>query len=173
MGIQFEKSAIERYEKLYNVKVDSVSNYIKRVFKEDGLCNWLVGGRVDGVIGFAKVIKIKNRKTGFYPCIPIYEILQLYTYMFAMNINQASLVEMYDGDIKETNFIDTSGYETDASTKLNKFCSFMEVFVNDACLNERFMTCSVDDSDQLENINTLLLEELDIKHMKNAKSNTH
>ena len=62
MGIQFEKSAIERYEKLYNVKVESVNNYIKRAFKEDGLCNWFVGGRVDGVIGFDKVIEIKNRK---------------------------------------------------------------------------------------------------------------
>lgn len=169
MGIKFEKSAIERYEKLYNVKVDSVNNYIKRSFKEDGLCNWLVGGRVDGVIGYDKVIEIKNRQKGFYPCIPIYEILQLYTYMFAMNINQASLVEMYDGDIKETNFIYTSGYETYALTKLNKFCTFMEEFVNDACLNERFMKCSVDAPDQLESINELLLEKLDIEHMKNAK----
>lgn len=112
MGIKFEKSAIERYEKQYNVKVDSVNNYIKRTFKEDGLRNWMVGGRVDVV--------------GFSPCIPIYEILQVYTYMFAMNISRASLVEMYDGHIMETNLMYTSGYETYALTELNKFCTFME-----------------------------------------------
>ena len=170
-GIQFEKRAIKQYEKQLSVKVDAVENYVKRVFKEDGVCNWLVGGRVDGVIGFDRIVEIKNRKKGFYPCIPLYEILQVYTYMFAMSINQASLVEMYDGDIQDTNFIYTRGYETYALAKLNKFCIFMEEFVNDADLNEQFMKCSVDDIDQLAQINKGLLDKLDIKHMVNAKIN--
>ena len=169
MGIQFEKSAIELYEKQCNVKVDSVGNYVKRVFKEDGLCNWMVGGRVDGVIGFDRVIEIKNRKKGFYPNIPIHEVLQLCTYMFAMNINKASLVEMYGGDIKESKFIYTSGYETYALSKLKKFCSFMEQFIDNAALQEQFMKCSVDDNEQVESINEILLDKLDIRHMRKAK----
>eukprot|EP00973_Karenia_brevis_P063888 8881345-Karenia_brevis.AAC.1 len=88
-----------------------------------------------------------------------------------MSINQASLVEMYDGDIQETNFIYTRGYETYALAKLNKFCIFMEEFVNDADLNEQFMKCSVDDTAQLAQINNGLLDKLDIKHMVNAKIN--
>ena len=169
MGIQFEKSAIARYEEKFNVKVDAVDNYVKREFKDNGLCAWMVGGRVDGVIGFDKIIEIKNRKKGFYPCIPIYEILQLYTYMFAMDIHQASLVEMYDSEIKETHFIYTTGYETYALSRLSKFCNFMEEFVNDVNLSERFMKCSIDDVEQVGNINNLLLDKLDIKHMKNVK----
>ena len=63
--IQFEKLAIEtyEYEEQFNVKVDSAGNYGKRVFKEDGLCDWMVGSRADGVIGLGYIIEIKNRKT--------------------------------------------------------------------------------------------------------------
>ena len=169
MGVQFEKSAIQMYEERYNVKVDAMSNYVKKIFKEDGLYKWSVGGRVDGVIGFDKIVEIKNRKKGFYPSIPLSEILQVYTYMFAMSIHQASLVEKFENDIKETVFIYTSGYETYALTKLTKFCNFMEEFISNAVLKEQFMKCGVDDTDQLESINNVLLEKLDIKHMRTAK----
>ena len=169
MGVQFEKSAIKLYEEQFNVRVDAVDKYVKRVFKEDGLFKWHVGGRVDGVIGFDKIIEIKNRKKGFYPCIPIYEILQVYTYMYAMDINQASLVEKYDAELKETRFVYTSGYETYALRKLGKFCTFMEEFIHNDDLEMRFMKCSVDDDDEVERINKMLLEKLDLKHMKNAK----
>ena len=65
MGIQFEKSTIQLYEEQFNVRVDVVDNYVNRTFKEDGQFNWLVGGRVDGVVGLDKIIEIKNRKNGF------------------------------------------------------------------------------------------------------------
>ena len=45
----------------------------------------------------------------------------------------------------------------------------MEGFVNGADLNERFRKCRNDDVDEVELINTLLLDKLDIKRMKNAK----
>ena len=169
MGIQFEKSAIEQYEKRFNVKVDSTNNYVKRLFEEDGLYKWYVGGRIDGVIGFDKIVEIKTRKKGFYPCIPIYEILQIYTYMFAMSINKASLVEKYEDEMKETNFVYSDGYESYALTKLKTFCSFMEEFVNNVDLNEQFMKCNDDDDAQVENINKSIMQRLGIEHMKNAK----
>ena len=170
MGIHFEKSALKTYEERFNVKIDSVNNYVKNSFKQDGLYNWFVGGRVDGVIGFDRIIEIKNRKKGFYPCIPLYEILQVYTYMYAMSVKQASLVEMFEGDIKETRFVYSSGFESFALTKLTKFCEFMEEFMNKDDLKEEFMKCkSDDDTEQIEVINELLLEKLDIKHMREAK----
>ena len=89
--------------------------------------------------------------------------------MYAMGINQASLVEKYESEIKETNFVYTCGYETYAFTRLGKFCQFMEDFFHDANLKKQFMKCSVDDDDEVERINKMLLEKLDLKHMKNAK----
>ena len=63
MGVQFEKSAIQLYEEQFNVHIDAVDNYVKRGFKEDGRFNWQVGGRVDGVIGFDKIIEIRTEKS--------------------------------------------------------------------------------------------------------------
>ena len=169
MGIKFEKSAIQLYEEQFSVHVEELNKYVKRAFKEDGVFVWHVGGRVDGVIGFDKIIEIKNRKKGFYPSIPLYEILQVYTYMYAVGINQASLVEKYESEIKETSFIYTSGYETYALAKLGKFCTFIEEFINDDVLKKQFTKCCVDDDDEVERINKMLLDKLDLKHMKNAK----
>ena len=169
MGIQFEKSTIQLYEEQFDVRVHVVDNYVNRTVKEDGQFNWLVGGRVDGVVGLDKIIEIKNRKNGVYPCIPIYEILQVYTYMYVMRINQSSLVETYDSEIKETNFIYTNGYETYAFTRLGIFCQFMEDFLHDANFKKQFMKCSVGDDVEVERINNMLLEKLDLQHMKNAK----
>ena len=86
-----------------------------------------------------------------------------------MSINQASLVEKYESEIKETSFVYTSGYETYAFARLGKFCQFMEDFLHDANLKKQFMKCSVDDDDEVERINKMLLEKLDLKHMKMPK----
>ena len=178
MGIQFEKQAIEKYEDICNskiddvskhVKVDEVKKYVKKMFRENDDHCWFVGGRVDGSIGTDKIIEIKNRKNHIFPCIPIYEILQVYTYMYATGINSASLVEMFNGDTNVTDFTYTTGYEKYALHKLNKFCEFMEKFINNNEQKERFMKCSVDDTDEVDEINKLLVNELDIKDMFNAK----
>ena len=79
-----------------------------------------------------------------------------------MSINQASLVEKYESEIKETNFIYTNGYETYAFARLGIFCQFMEDFLHDANLKKQFMKCSVGDDVEVERINKMLLEKLDL-----------
>ena len=44
--------------------------------------------------------------------------------------------------------------------------------VNDACLNEWYMKCNIDDLDQLESMTKLVLVTTDIKHMNNANVTT-
>ena len=73
MGIKLEKPAIERYEHEYNVKVDSLSNYVKKEFYESNRIKWWIGGRVDGMIGIDKVVEVKNRQNRLFDSIPIYE----------------------------------------------------------------------------------------------------
>ena len=89
--------------------------------------------------------------------------------MFAMSINKASLVEKYEAEMKETNFVYSDGYESYALTKLKQFCTFMEEFVNNADLNEQYMKCHDDDDVQVENINKSIMQRLGIEHMKTAK----
>ena len=84
--------------------------------------------------------------------------------MYASSIKKASLVEMFKNDINVTDFTYTVGYEKFSLHKLNKFCEFMEKFINNEEMKERFMKCSIDDIDELYKINKLLSKELDIKH---------
>ena len=107
MGIQFEKSAIEKYEERFNVTADNTNDYVNKAFKDDGEYTWCVGGRCDGVTKKADkdiIIEIKNRKKHIYPAIPIYEVVQVYTYMYITDVNQASVVEVCGDEIKETQF---------------------------------------------------------------------
>ena len=129
LGIQLEKSAIQKYEERINVVVDDKDDYVKKAFKEDGEFMWCVGGRMDGVSRKNDkyiIIEIKNRKTHIYPRVPIYEIVQVYTYMYITDINQASLVEICGDEIEETNFNYSFGYEMYVLTGLNKLCTLME-----------------------------------------------
>ena len=169
MGIQREKTAIELYQEKNNVVVSAGGDYVKRLFKEDGLCKWFVGGRVDGVIGRDLIVEIKNRKKGFNPTIPLYEMLQVYTYMYVMDINNAVVVEMFNGNLNETNFTYSDGYETFALQKLKGFCTFMEEFINDETLKTQFLKHSFDVKGDVEHFNQMLLDKLNIRHLKSAK----
>ena len=174
MGIQFEKKAIEMYEETCNsqvkdvskhVKVDEPRKYVLKQFRENDKCKWSVGGRVDGTISNDKIIEVKHRKNRLFERVPIYEILQVYTYMYAMDIYQASVIEMYNGEQKITDFTYTVGYEQYVLQKLNNFCDFMENFIDNYDLKQRFMSCSMDDTVEVNDINKLLVKELKLKHI--------
>ena len=178
MGIQFEKKAIEMYEETCNsqikdvskhVKVDEPRKYVRKQFRENDKCQWFVGGRVDGTISNDKIIEVKNRKNRLFESVPIYEILQVYTYMYAMDINKASVIQMYNGEQKITDFTYTVGYEQYVLQKLNHFCNFMEAFIDNYDLKKRFMNCSIDDTVEVNNINNLLVNELNLKHINEVK----
>jgi len=178
MGIQFEKKAIEKYEETCNsqikdvskhVKVDEPRKYVRKQFRVNDKCQWFVGGRVDGTISNDKIIEVKNRKNRLFECVPIYEILQVYTYMYAMDINKASVIQMYNGEQKITDFTYTVGYEQYVLQKLSHFCNFMEAFIDNYDLKKRFMNCSIDDTVEVNNINNLLVNELNLKHINDVK----
>ena len=174
MGIQFEKSAIKKYEEQFNVVVNDEVNdyYVKKAFKDDGEYTWCVGGRCNGVTKKADkdiIIKIKNRKKHIYPAIPIYEVVQVYTYMYITDVNQASVVEVCGDEIKETHVCYNSfGYDMYVLRKLTNFCVFMEKFLNDTTMKERYMKCHTDE-EQVEQINKELMEILNIKDIKQMR----
>lgn len=163
MGKQFEQNAIKQYEKNNNVIVEEYTKYIKKDFMKTTKCKWFLGGRVDGVINFDKIIEVKNRRKCFYHCIPIYEIIQIYTYMYVFDINQSSLIEQYQNEIKTTNFIYTKGYENYVLPRLKHFCIFMDELIGDENLMEWVMKSDV------EIVNNYLKDKL--KHVDNIKIN--
>ena len=106
--------------------------------------------------------------------------MQVYTYMYITDVNQASVVEVCGDEIKETQFCYNSfGYDKYVLKKLTNVCVFVEQFMNDTTMKERYMKCHTDE-EQVEQINKELMEILnikDIKHMgvssiKNGITNT-
>jgi len=113
---------MKRFKKLANITND--------FFHEDDTYRWFVGGRVDGLTSESKkIIEIKNRKNGIYPCIPLYEIIQAYTYMYIHELNHATIVEQYNNGIEETHFTYSQGYESYVSSRLKSVCSFFSDFM--------------------------------------------
>ena len=148
MGIRLEKTAIERYEHEFNVKVDALSNYVKKEFYESDHSKWWIGGRVDGMIGIDKVVEVKNRKNRLFDSIPVYEKIQLSTYMYSLNVTHGVLVQMFKNVLKvQDTHLDIVWFENIILNKLQKFCKFMDEFVCDDMLKESFM--SIDETDDI------------------------
>ena len=161
MGIKLEKTAIERYEHEYNVKVDALSNYVKKEFYESNHSKWWIGGRVDGMIGIDKVVEVKNRKNRLFDSIPIYEKIQLSTYMYSLNVTHGVLVQMFKNELKvHDTHLDIGWFETVILNKLKKFCDFMDEFVCDDVLKDSFMNIDKTDKKQIEICNTMLKNRL-------------
>jgi len=164
MGIQFEDNVKCKYENKIKEKIEDVSKYHKRCFYEDDMFKWFVGGRVDGLTSESKkIIEIKNRKNGIYPCIPLYEIIQVYTYMYIHELNQATIVEQYNNEIEETHFIYSQGYESYVLSRLKSFCLFISDFMKDKNLRIEFMKCGEDDKNKIERFNNLIIDKLQIR----------
>ena len=161
MGIKLEKTAIERYEHEYNVKVDALSNYVKKEFYESNHSKWWIGGRVDGMIGIDKVVEVKNRKNRLFDSIPIYEKIQLSTYMYSLNVTHGVLVQMFKNMLKvHDTHLDIGWYENVILNKLKKLCNFMDEFVCDDVLKDSFMNIDKTDEKQIEICNTMLKNRL-------------
>ncbi len=93
VGESFEETAIKQYEQMFNVSIEVNTDYVKHSFYESDKHNWLIGGRIDGLLGTDTVIEVKNRMKCFFNTIPIYEQIQLSTYMYAMKLNKSILIE--------------------------------------------------------------------------------
>ena len=79
------------------------------------------------------------------------------------------MVEVCGDEIKETHFCNNSfGYDMYGLRKLTNCCVFMEQFMNDTTMKERYMTCHTDE-EQVEQINKELMEILNIKDIKQMR----
>jgi hypothetical protein len=163
-GNSFEEVAIKQYEQLFNVSIEINIDDVKRAFYEGEKRNWLVGGRIDGLLENDTVIEVKNRMRCFIKTIPLYEQIQLSTYMFAKQLNKSILIEKYNDNIKTTPFnFNPWWFENVVLQKLKRFCLFMEKFCVDDELKETFIMVKPKDEQLKEDINKYLKECLSLK----------
>ena len=165
MGICLEKTAVELYEEKYKVNVKPLRRYVKKVFNETPTCKWFIGGRVDGVQNCNTVVEVKNRRYKAFSNIPIYEKIQINSYMYIMGLNHSVLIQKYMNDITTTNFTYEYSkwwYENVILRKLNKFCEFMDSFICNSELKESFMLTETSDTDMINKHNEMLKKCLNL-----------
>ena len=113
---QFETSTeipvINRNTKLYQKQLfDCYRDFVVNVV-----------GRVDGMSADGStVIETKQRRNGFFDKIPIYEKVQLETYLWLTDLKQAIHIQNYDKQQRPVMYLPDPELWTDVMQKLQKF----------------------------------------------------
>lgn len=155
-GTSSEKRTLNDIEKKLNCKI--TNNNDKFYMKQMGVINkykWYLGGRVDGFTDSSahilnnkmKVVEIKNRRSKWFMKYdpPIYDQIQLQTYLILTKLEHGLLIEQYQSDnsvIKITPYYRASYWDTDIIPKLQEFVNKFVRFIENQSLQVNFFLAS-------------------------------
>ncbi|ETK82900.1 hypothetical protein F441_12048, partial [Phytophthora nicotianae CJ01A1] len=101
-GVKQETAGIEQYQEKRKVVVKERNLvFSKKKIATIGDYNLLVGGKIDGRAD-GKVIEVKNRLKRFMNPLPKYDIAQLQTYLYILDVQEGELVEHLQADKAQT-----------------------------------------------------------------------
>ena len=132
-GTKHENSGVAKYTEIYGDKVNTVDTFFKRhMFKTEH--NWFVGGKIDGINDDNVLIEVKNRMNRLFYKLRDYEKVQIYAYMYILELENAKLVECFKKSKECTiNVIDVEFeqdfWENEISMKVEKFIKQFESFL--------------------------------------------
>ena len=148
-GTLKEESAIEIYEKRFDVKLNTSQEFFKKRIDN---CNfnsnfdWYIGGRIDGLYidkedkNKSYIVEVKNRTRGFFTALRDYEKTQIHIYMYMLSIPMAKLVEKFNDKIRITVIYQDDDYLKDVLYYLNIFAeNFESKFLNQDSLKIDFV----------------------------------
>jgi len=152
-GTLKEESAIEIYEKKFNVKLNTNQEFYK--YSLDNLdtsqFEWYIGGKVDGLYidnndrSKSYIVEVKNRTKGFFSTLRDYERTQIQLYMYMLDISFSKLVEKYNNNIRITLIYRDDNYINDILSYLNTFINnFENKFLNNEEKQTEFVLCDND-----------------------------
>lgn len=100
-GVKNEDAILNKYEETEKVKV--VERNTKTFKKSCGTFNLI--GRTDGYVASENRIVDSKERTRFWPTVPVYDEIQLRTYMFMSGAKESELIERFpDGSSRITKF---------------------------------------------------------------------
>jgi hypothetical protein len=97
-GIVQEDNVRETYEKENNLQVKKDNKLRSRLLFEFNEIQIYLCGRCDGITeinGETFIVEIKNRMKKLFNCVKEYELIQVYAYMYLLNIPRAKLIERH------------------------------------------------------------------------------
>ena len=132
-GTKHENSGVAKYMEEYGDNVNTVATFFKRhLFKTEH--NWFVGGKIDGINDDKVLIEVKNRMNRLFYKLRDYEKVQIYAYMYILELEKAKLVECYKKkDSCTINVIDVEFdqmfWDEEISSKVEEFIVNFEQFL--------------------------------------------
>ena len=119
------------------------SEYYSRVLGETTQRWVALGGKVDGILEDGTVVEMKNRISGFKDPLPLYDIVQLQTYLFVTKSANGRLVEQtrYDeSHLKSTSIPwDKTAWHQVIKPRLARFCNAFDKLLEDDMAQVRFL----------------------------------
>jgi hypothetical protein len=152
-GTHKEDSAIEIYEKRFNIKLDTSQTFYKTQIetKKESRFDWYIGGKVDGLYidhvdpQKSHIIEVKNRTKGFFSTLREYEKTQVQLYLYMLDLKFAKLVEKYNEKIRITLIYRDDIYIEQILSYLQTFINaFEHKFLNIPTLKTQFVSMNED-----------------------------
>jgi len=156
-GTKTEDSAIDMYQKKFNVLLDTSQGFYSYPIKGDYNFNYFIGGKMDGIYKQEYIVEIKNRMRGFFPSLKEYEKCQIYTYMLMTEIYSVKLVERYGDKIKTTNVSLEESYKKEILGALEIFVKALDSFLNGSSINDFLI---MNDAQKIKLIHQLYLDDI-------------
>lgn len=175
-GTLKEDSAIEMFEKRFDVKLDTSQVFYKHRLKisDYSKFDWYIGGKMDGIYRDPSgekesyIVEVKNRMRGFFTSLRDYEKTQIHIYMYLLGIDLSKLVEKYENKIRITTIYKDNEYLKDILEYINIFiANFEKEFLNKSEMKIKYVESDTYGKQKL--LQNLYLNE--IKNKINDKIN--
>ena len=103
---------------------------------------WGVGGRIDGFRN-GILIEIKNRKSKLFDPVPIYDLIQLQTYMQILNVPRATIIQCLTDEFEVYQTLEKHFERSDKlweyiTKPLQVFVHVLHKFAHDTALQDKF-----------------------------------
>ena len=168
-GTKTEDSAIEMYQKKFNVVLDTSQKFYSYPIKGNYNFNYFIGGKMDGIYKGEYIVEIKNRMRGFFPALKDYEKCQVYTYMLMTGINIVKLVERFNDKIKTTNISLEESYKNEILGALDIFVKSLDTFLQGDYINDFLI---MNDTQKTKFIHQLYLNDINEFYHNNNDSDS-
>ncbi|KAI9992898.1 hypothetical protein PInf_014836 [Phytophthora infestans] len=142
-GVKQETAGIEQYQEKTKVVVKERNLvFSKKKIATVGGYNLLVGGKIDGRAD-GKVIEVKNRLKRFMNPLPKYDIAQLQTYLYILDVPEGELVEHLHADKAQTKMTkvswDDKMWNVEIQPYLLRFGSALTLLMKDKTVQKDYL----------------------------------
>ena len=138
LGIKNEKDILKAWSSLNDKNIVKVKSMKKKLFELNN--TWYLSGIADGLVEDNSLIEIKYRTKKFNDTIPIYDYIQIQSYMHLYDYKSCYYVQSFNNEIKSETFQKNDVYwYTEIIPKVIEFAQVYESLCDNSQEFEKFL----------------------------------